>query len=158
MGDSTLDSQITDFTADSASAASQAQARRRIAEEHEALRTRLEELRELRDLERVVAVLEGLRPRLVDHFESEEAADGLHHVVEENAPHLLPSVQRVFEEHREFLATVDRLTAEAREAWNGPVKKLLAEIRSLCDGLHEHEATETELLTDSVYTDLGDSS
>ena len=147
---STADPQIED--------SNQAGARQRIAREHEALRTRLDELRELRDLGRVVTVLEDLRPRLVAHFESEEAADGLHHVVEENAPHLLPSVQRVFEEHREFLATVDRLIAETRETWDGPVQKILGDVRALCDGLHDHEATETRLLTDSVYTDLGDSS
>ena len=133
-------------------------ARRRITDEHEVLRSSLERLRDLTDLPSVITSLQSLRPRLVEHFQSEEAEDGLHHVVSENAAHLLPSVQRVFEEHRQFLADIDRLTSDAVECWEGPVARILQGIRNLCDHLHEHEILETELLTESVYTDLGDSS
>lgn len=133
-------------------------AHRRITEEHEALRESLEILRRLTDLPLLIARLRDLRPLLVEHFRSEEAEDGLHTVVSDNAPHLLPSVQRVFEEHRQFLADIDRLSDEAQECWKGPVREVLDGVRTLCDKLHEHEALETELLTESVYTDLGDSS
>lgn len=133
-------------------------ARKRITVEHEVLRSSLDRLRDLTDLPSVITSLQSLRPRLVEHFQSEEAEDGLHHVVSENAAHLLPSVQRVFEEHRQFLADIDRLTAEAVKCWEGPVARILEGVRTLCDQLHEHETLETELLTESVYTDLGDSS
>lgn len=132
--------------------------RKRIADEHEVLRSSLDRLRDLTDLPSVITSLQSLRPRLVEHFQSEEAEDGLHHVVSENAAHLLPSVQRAFEEHRQFLADIDRLTAEAVECWEGPVARILEGVRTLCDQLREHEILETELLTESVYTDLGDSS
>lgn len=133
-------------------------ARKRITVEHEVLRSSLDRLRDLTDLPSVITSLQSLRPRLVEHFQSEEAEEGLHHVVSENAAHLLPSVQRAFEEHRQFLADIDRLTAEAVECWEGPVARILEGVRKLCDQLHEHEILETELLTESVYTDLGDSS
>lgn len=130
----------------------------RIAGEHEALRESLEILRRLTDLPGIISSLQSLRPLLVEHFQSEEAEDGLHHVVSENAAHLLPSVQRVFEEHRLFLADIDRLVSDAKECWEGPVAKILGGVQSLCERLHQHEILETELLSESVYTDLGESS
>jgi len=133
-------------------------AKARIDEEHAVLRESLDNLRRLTDLPSLISSLQSLRPRLVEHFQSEEAEDGLHKVVSEGASHLLPSVQRVFEEHRQFLADIDRLTGDAKECWEGPMARVLNGVQKLCDHLHEHEILETELLTESVYTDLGDSS
>lgn len=132
--------------------------RERIAAEHAALRGSLEQLLEITDPHQLVSALEELRPRLAEHFAAEEGTDGLHDVIGDSAPHLLSSLQRVYDEHRQFLATVDRLTADARRCCQGPVAELLSGTRQLCDGLHEHEALESELLTDAVYTDLGNSS
>lgn len=132
--------------------------RERIAAEHEALRVSLERLQAITDPHLLIPALAALRPQLADHFEAEEAEDGLHGVIGDSAPHLLSSLDRIYDEHRRFLDSVDRLTAAAQQCCEGPVAEILAGIRELCDGLHEHEALESELLTDAVYTDIGEGS
>lgn len=129
-----------------------------ITREHESLHRAVTALGETTDPRHLLAALEEIRPRLLEHFAAEEGEEGLHKVVADGAPHLLPSVQRVFEEHRELLTILDRLQADTRELVEGPQAEILEGVRSLCNRLEHHEAVETELLTASVYTDLGDSS
>lgn len=140
------------------SSGSQESSRQRIADEHRSLRESLELLKDTSDIRRIAPMLENLRPKLEAHFRSEEEPEGLHQAIGDSAPHLLSSLQQIYDEHRGFLASIDRLTGEARQCCEGPVARVLAGIRELCEGLEAHEAAETELLTDAVYTDLGDSS
>jgi hypothetical protein len=132
--------------------------RDRIAEEHRQLHEALDRLQATEDIRRIAPLLEELRPRLAEHFASEEEPEGLHQAIGDTAPHLMTSLQQIYEEHREFLATVDRLASEARACCEGPVARILSGIHQLCENLETHEAAETELFTDAVYTDLGDSS
>jgi len=132
--------------------------RERIAAEHHSLRESLDLLKGTSDIGRVAPMLRELRPRLEAHFASEEEPNGLHQAIGDSAPHLMSSLQRIYDEHREFLDSIDRLAAAAQECCEGPVARVLTGIRELCEGLEAHEAAESELLTDSVYTDLGNSS
>ena len=124
-------------------------ARREIAEEHRALRTLLERLETTADLQILLPRLDELRRLLALHVAREEAPDGLHRVVDSSAPHLVVSVQGLFEEHRECLAE------EAHVIVEGPLAELRRGVSELCRKLHEHEAAETELLAGALYDDLG---
>ncbi|HSL85083.1 MAG TPA: hypothetical protein VLF66_20095 [Thermoanaerobaculia bacterium] len=130
-------------------------ARREIAEEHRALRTLLERLETTADLQILLPRLDELRRLLALHFAREEAPDGLHRVVDSSAPHLVVSVQGLFEEHRECLAEIERLAEEAHVIVEGPLAELRRGVSELCRKLHEHEAAETELLAGALYDDLG---
>jgi hypothetical protein len=129
--------------------------RREIAEEHRTLRTLLERLEATTDLQVLLPRLDELRRLLARHFAREEAPDGLHRVVDGSAPHLTVSVQGLFEEHREYLAELERLASKVQALVEGPVAELRRGVAELCGKLHEHEAAETELLAGALYDDLG---
>lgn len=130
-------------------------ARREIAEEHRTLRALLERLAATAEPEALHRRLGELRRLLALHFAREEAPDGLHRVIDGSASHLTVSVQGLFEEHREYLAELERLASEARALVAGPVAELRRGVAELCRRLHEHEAAETELLSGALYDDLG---
>lgn len=130
-------------------------ARERIAEEHRHLSELLDRVEEMSAPAGLAAALERLRSLLVAHFESEEADDGLHEAIGGATPHLLPAVQHLFDEHREFLSDVDSLTARAHELAAGPVEDLRLGVAGLAARLRAHEARENELFGESVYTDIG---
>jgi hypothetical protein len=132
-----------------------AASRHEIAEEHRLLRRTLERIERTAELGALVAELGELRTLLVEHFAREEAPEGLHRVIDTSAPHLMASVQGLFDEHRECLETLDRLTEEARACLEGPVADVRRELGELCRRLHAHEAAETELLSGALYDELG---
>lgn len=123
--------------------------------EHLALRARLGRLEGTAALEELVSELTELRALLAIHFAREEAPGGLHRVVDASAPHLAASVDALFEDHREYLETLDRLTETARRCLEGPVAEVRTGVGALCRRLHEHEAAETELLAGAVYEEVG---
>lgn len=130
-------------------------ARQRIAEEHRHLSELLDQIEDISAPAGLAAALERLRGLLVAHFEGEEADDGLHDAIGCSTPHLLPAVQHLFDEHREFLSDLDALTARARELAAGPVEELRTRVAGLASRLRAHEAEENELFGESVYTDVG---
>ncbi len=132
--------------------------RQQIAEEHAALREILGRIQGTRELAPLRPLLAELGRLLRQHFAREEAADGLHPMVEESAPHLLPNVQRLFDEHRELAARLESLEEKARQLWEGPLTEVFAEAGELARRLHEHEVAEGELLAGAMYEDLGFSS
>lgn len=132
--------------------------RQQIADEHRALRSLLATLAETTDPHELLRRLERLRDLLRDHFRTEEEAGGFHDMVGDTAPHLLTTVQRLFEEHRAFTARVDELILDTRTLIDGPVAEVRAGVGDLARQLHEHEASENELVAWALYEDLGISS
>lgn len=130
-------------------------ARRQIAEEHRALQQLLERLKTTSDLPTLHLRLAELGELLGRHFAREEAPEGLHRAIDGSAPRLTSSVQRLFEEHREYLAELDELAEKARALAEGPTAEVRREVAELCDRLHEHEVSETLLLAGALYDDLG---
>lgn len=130
---------------------------RQIAEEHRRLRELLGRVKETRELGPLRTVLAELRAELVEHFAHEEAAGGLHDVIDDAAPHLLERVHDLFDEHRRCLDDLDRLREQVRQTLEGPVTELLRDADRLCTFLHEHEAAETELLSGALYDEIGGS-
>jgi hemerythrin len=130
-------------------------ARRRIDEEHRKLDALLAELAGCTDLNCIERQLVELRALLVAHFETEEGPDGMHDIVREGAAHRLPNVQRLFDEHREMLAQLDRLRSEVASCMRGPVAAVLGGVSELAETLARHEADEEQLFAEAFYSDIG---
>lgn len=135
-----------------------AETRQQIAEEHRALGELLGRLEATRDPHALLPRLEELERLLKSHFQREEGAEGLHEMVGESAPHMLTSVQRLFEEHREMAARLDELIRETRRCIEGPVAQVLTGASDLACRLRDHEQAENELVAGALYEDLGISS
>lgn len=131
------------------------EARQRIEREHEALRTLLGRVEETDDLQRLLDLLGELKTALADHFDSEEALNGLHAVIDRTAPHKQNALDELFEEHRAFLTRVDELAGGARRCLEGPMKEVVDGARELARRLREHEERETELFLDANYIEYG---
>lgn len=125
-----------------------------IAAEHRALDKALEVLAGTDDPGELLPRLAKLRGLLEQHYAGEEAADGLPRLIGSNAPHLVASLQRIFDEHRQFLFDLEQLSAEARACVDRNAE-LHRGIAGFVDRLHDHERRETSLVSDAVNTDLG---
>lgn len=133
----------------------EADTHREIEEEHRALGRLLDNVVLVEEVTRLRPLLDDLRSLLARHFEREEGEEGFYKVVEEAGPHLLPKVQSITAEHDDFLADVDRLIRDIDACVAGPVAEIRRGVEKLAGDLESHEAKETELLSDSFYTELG---
>lgn len=126
-----------------------------IADEHRALTDTVGRLGKTTDPHQLLPRLEKLRDQLEHHFASEEGNDGLRSDVRKLAPFLLTSLEKIFEEHRRFLADIEALEAKTRACIDGPLAEILDDTTALVRRLHNHEQRESELLSDVYYTDYG---
>ncbi len=127
-----------------------------IAEEHRALGESLSRIGKTTDPHRLLARLEKLRDQLEHHFAGEEGEGGLRDDVVNLAPFLLSTLDKLFEEHREVLVDIEELRAKAQACVDGPLAEILRDATSLVRRMHEHEARESELISDVYYTDYGE--
>jgi DNA mismatch repair ATPase MutS len=127
----------------------------KIAQQHQELRDTLKQVAETTSLERLVSLLEKLREQLREHFADEEGEEGLEQAIGESAPRHLRALEALFDEHREFLEVVGGMIERCQALLMGPKAEILRDVQTLTERLHQHEARETDLLTDSVYTDVG---
>lgn len=130
-------------------------ARDRIVEEHRHLRLLLDWVETIDGPARLADALGELQTLLIEHFEGEEADDGLHEAVGRSTPHLLPAVQHLFDEHRVFRTDLEALIGGARRLAAGPMAELAAGVAHLAARLRAHEARENDLFGESVYADVG---
>ena len=130
------------------------EARRRIEAEHEHLKTLVSRLEGVEGLDEARTTLQELRDALVEHFATEEADDGLHQAIGTTAPEKDRAIEGLFDEHREFLIRLSRIQRKA-EACHEALETLFEDGRRLAADLREHEAKETELFLDAVYTEHG---
>jgi Hemerythrin HHE cation binding domain len=129
-----------------------------IEQDHHSIKEVLERLDATADPNRLLALLDELRTSLVEHFAREEAPEGMHEIVSSMSPSSAASLQNVLAEHGDLLAHLDRLRQRTREIIEGPVAGLRADAAALSQSLRSHEARESRLFTDAVFTDLGRSS
>ncbi len=130
-------------------------ARRRIEAEHRRLAELKQAVLRSEDPGRLAALLGELAALLEQHFTGEEGPEGLHRIVADGARHRLPDLQRLFEEHRVFTASLADLRARAAALAAGPVRALHQEVGALVEALRAHEQTEDELFGEAFYTDIG---
>ncbi len=126
----------------------------KIHEEHLELRKTLERLRAAEEPEQLITMLADLNTQLEHHFEEEEGEEGLAQIIESTLPQNMRHLDKIFDEHKEFLSRVASLMHRARDL-QGEQIKLHADVNALCHDLHVHEQNETKLITDAVYTDIG---
>ena len=129
-----------------------------IEQDHHAIQEILARLTGTTDPHRLLPILEELRVVLVDHFGREEAPEGMHEIIASLSPNTVASLQNVLGEHEQILERVDDLIARARTCIEDPLAAILRDAAALSTSLHDHEARETALFTDAVFTDLGRSS
>jgi hypothetical protein len=113
-------------------------------------------LEDLQDLEMarsgLATRLDRTRMHLAEHFRFEEQNGYLASIVEEH-PHLDRAVQRLHDEHRELLAELDRLRAEAHSARQLP-EGLTDRIARWARKVRRHEQSENILVEDAFNVDL----
>ncbi len=126
-----------------------------VLEEHRRIKQSSDRLDKTTDLRLMVPLLQELRILLDEHFEQEEAPNGFPAMIAEPAPHHARVLDELFDEHKIILNTLDGVIEKALFCLNGPLASVRREVAALCQQLRAHEVRETELLTDTVYTDLG---
>ncbi len=126
-----------------------------VVEQHRRIKEVLNRIGGAGDLQVMVPLLQELRILLEEHFEDEEAPGAFPTMIAESAPHHARSLDRLFAEHGTILSNLDAAIAKALLCLKGPVAEVRTSVADVCEQLRVHEATETELLTDTVYTDLG---
>jgi hypothetical protein len=131
------------------------EAAERIAEEHHSLGELLTEVDRTNDLFQLLPLLDQLKQELAEHFKQEESAGGFGKIVSETAPHKANVVDHLFDEHIEFLKTIDGIHADVEELVAGPVADVRAKVATFCSRIRHHEAEENDLLSDALYTDIG---
>jgi hypothetical protein len=115
-------------------------------------------LKKIRDMEILVRALRQLRQSLLHHFAQEEGPEGFRPIITQNAPHHLDHMHRLFDEHKGFLTTLSLLLERAEAKREEEREEIREEVAMFVDRLEVHEREETLLLTESLYTDLGESS
>jgi hypothetical protein len=127
----------------------------RIRQEHSNLKALLERVEATTDLSGLRDLVVDLRGMLGRHFVTEEEPDGFYESVAASAPHLAVRIERLLAEHAAFLADLDELVGRIESCLAGPVAELRRDAAALSKRIREHEQRETDLLSDSVYNDLG---
>ncbi len=117
-----------------------------VADEPDDIGARVEMLRILRRLERL----------LPEHFEYEEAGGYLADALAA-APRLTRRAQRLRNQHGEFLTKLAELAERTREAGKSPGtwKSLARTVRKFTHELRHHEHQENTLVHDAFMDDLG---
>jgi hemerythrin len=105
----------------------------------------------------MVSCLRQLATILTGHFkEEEDGFDGLHDDIRKRTPEQQHALMGLKEEHTHLLERVQLLLSIAQQS-RGPAPKLQVLGKQLQDRLSEHEARETQVFLDSIWTDLGES-
>ena len=99
--------------------------------------------------------MKRLETLLERHFKAEEdELDGLRATVPQHAPRLESSLRSLREEHRQLLESVRDLAARAAKA-QGDDPSLREMSKALRDRFSAHEARETDIFVESIWTDIG---
>jgi len=130
--------------------------RQRVLDDHRQIRELLATIAGDGPAAERVACLERLEPVLVRHFQEEEdQVEGVHRDVASRAPQQLEALRGLAVEHRQLLATVRQLLDRCRQA-AGPDPELRRLGTELQQQIAAHEAKETDLFLDSIWTDFGE--
>jgi hypothetical protein len=126
-----------------------------MAEEHRELRQALDRIEQVSDLTALIALLKDLYAQLEQHFAEEEAEDGLSQAIGDTSPQHVRRLEQLFDEHKGFLATTASIMDRAQALLDGPKAEIVRDAQHLTHVLRVHEEAETEIVMDSVYSDIG---
>jgi chromosome segregation ATPase len=126
----------------------------RIDQEHRELRGTLEAVERCGDPHELASMLERLQHQLEHHFEEEEGPEGLAQAAQTSIPQNARLLEHLFEEHGAFLSRTSTLRNRL-EGVEAALARIREDVVTLCGDLRRHEERETQLLTDSVFLDIG---
>lgn len=131
------------------------QARKQILDDHRRIGELLSRIAAAASAAESRECLHELIPLLQRHFrEEEQEIGGLHTIVQQRTPHHWNALRGLREEHLQLLAQARDLLAQAeRDAEPKHLCELGVELK---ERIAVHEAKETEIFVDSIWTDLGE--
>ncbi len=121
---------------------------------HTNLRKLLVRLEGLEDLHAEGDLLDTLVPLLKEHFDEEEAKDGLYAQILADQPNREGVLHALQADHVRLLRDADLLTQELR-ALELAVVRVHTHKAALLRALRRHEAAENKLMFESVNLDIG---
>jgi isocitrate lyase len=124
------------------------QVRAALDADHGRLEAVLARVRSCHDVSALAASLEELRAMLTEHFAHEEHAKGFYGLLGARSPAHRRELERMAEEHREVLATLQALVERAKG--HAPVAELVTTSGELAERLLEHELREVQLAHELV--------
>lgn len=132
---------------------------------HARIRRGLEALEQARDVDEIRAIVCDLPELLAEHFEAEEKPGGLFDELGSLRPTIDSQLRFLRQEHREILQALDGLRQRLREAGEathaGELEHRHEHIRvsAACfmQLVRHHECIETQLVSDTYYTEDGGS-
>lgn len=129
--------------------------KQQILDDHERIRALLAQLAAAAEASATCRCLDDLQPLLQRHFRDEEAEiDGLHAGIRQRTPQFWNALCGLRDEHVQLLAEAGVLR-QAAGAGTAP-EQLRALGHTLQQRVAAHEAKETELFVESIWTDLGE--
>lgn len=127
---------------------------RSIQAAHTQLRKLLERLQALEDLHAEGDLLDTVVPLLREHFEEEEAPDGLYDQILADQPNREGVVHALKSDHERLIHDAELLTEELR-GLELAVKRVHTRKAALIRALRRHESAENKLMFESVNLDIG---
>ena len=126
----------------------------RIMEDHLRIRALLDGLNAIPDPNVLVTLLRDLRQTLDNHFALEEGDEGLHSMVALLDPDRAGQVDELLSQHRKLLVLVDDLIRECNKCIAGPLAGIRRDVNALYTTIQNHDAAESELLTELLLKAL----
>lgn len=126
-----------------------------IEDDHRQIRGLLSELAAA-DLPTTLTLAETLNQILDEHFKREEEPDGFYAEIRAMRPEFDSKLKALERQHSLFLEKFKAFEANARRIAHD-LKALNETKAALIAGVGEHEQSETNLMLDAYYLDLGDS-
>ncbi|HEU4418053.1 MAG TPA: hemerythrin domain-containing protein [Planctomycetota bacterium] len=132
-----------------------ADSRRQIQAAHRQITALTAKLATVSGAGEMVACLRQLGTLMAEHFADEEQEfDGLHENIRSRSPELQNALHELAEDHKQLLERVDALLWYAQQKHRA-ASKLRQLGKQFQERLARHEARETGIFQDSIWTDLG---
>jgi len=130
-------------------------ARKQILDDHRRIGQLTGRIAAFESPEEALACLQQLQPLLQRHFQEEEdEMNGLHADILARTPELHHSLLELKAEHVSLLARIEQLIAAVPKREVGIDRRALG--KQLQQELAAHEARETAIFIDSIWTDCGE--
>lgn len=133
-----------------------AASRQKILDDHRTIGQLSSEIASAADCKKVAACVQSLLPVLKRHFaEEEEEIAGLHAVIRTRTPEMQNALHGLTQEHAQLLARAEQLLAAATQATvlDAGMQQRGKQLR---EQLAAHEANETRVFMESIWTDFGE--
>jgi len=126
-----------------------------VLDEHAELRDVIVQMQEATDLGVFCGLLERLHGLLETHFEREEREEGVLRLIGDVSPGHRRAAKDLLAEHPKILAKVRDLIERIRADSDLPISAVESEATAILKRLNEHDTRQTELLRDTISSDLG---